>query len=363
MYRVLVAEDSATARHLLVAILSADPDIEVVGQARDGAEALKLCTVLRPDVVTMDVQMPVMDGVEATRRIMAECATPVIMVSSLQPEDVKSSMNAFGAGAVAVLAKPAGPGTPRFEQDARALITTLKQVVEAKRESAAAPASEAEPPAAAVRAPTAPHDARPVLQPSPRSAASAGLTVVGLVAETGGPFALRTIFKALPATVKPPILIVQHIAVGFTRGFAAWLRESTQRDVKLAVHGERIATGGVYIAPDERHLTVDGDHLVVTEGPPIDGARPSGSALLGSLATHYGARALGAVLSGAGQDGVEGLRQLRDAGGEVFAQDEASCAVYGMPKTAVRAGIVMKGTPLSAITAQVVTASARGTVK
>lgn len=358
MLRVLVAEDSATARHLLVAILSADPDLEVVGQARDGAEALKLCTILRPDVVTMDVQMPVMDGVEATRRIMAECATPVIMVSSLQPEDVKSSMNAFGAGAVAVLAKPAGPGTPRFEQDASALIATLKHVATAGRGAGAPPAAEGAPSGTTPAVATPPAD---VQRSPPRTAVSARLSVVGLVAETGGPVALRAIFKALPADVKPPIFIVQHIAVGFTRGFAAWLRESTHRDVKLAVHGDRVAVGGVYIAPDERHLTVDGDHLVVAEGPPIDGARPSGSALLESLAAHYGAHAFGVVLSGAGQDGVAGLRKLREAGGEVFAQDEASCAVYGAAKAAVRAGVVTKGTPLAAIAAELVAATARVT--
>lgn len=338
MLRVLVAEDSATARLLIVSILSADPGITVVGQARDGEEAIELCTSLRPDVVTMDIQMPVLDGLEATRKIMATVPTPVIVVSSLDPNDIERSMTAFNAGALAVLAKPAGPGTPRFERDSRELLTTIKAVAGSR---------PAAPPAAAAT------------EAHPGRSAAAAVEAVGIVAATGGPIALRALFKALPASCKPPIFIVQHIASGFAQGFAAWLRETTQRTVQVAADGDAIQPGVVYIAPDDHHMAVAGRKVVVTSDGPVDGSRPSGSVLLTSLASEFGAGAAGVLLTGNGSDGVDGLRHVRDAGGAVFVQDEASSTTFGTASEALAAKIVTTPTALAMIPVRIAELVAR----
>lgn len=336
MLRVLVAEDSATARMLITSLLSSDPDITVVGQAKNGEEAVALASQLHPDVITMDIQMPVMDGLEATRQIVAASSTPVIMVSSLDPADVSKSMLAFNAGALSVLAKPSGPGTPRFEKDCRDLIATVKALSESRT-------SETAPTVAASAAPaSAPAPKHAMVE---RSASAPPIEVIGLVAATGGPLALRAFFKALPAKSTPPIFIVQHIAAGFSIAFASWMHVATGRTVKVAEHGEKVASGVVYIAPDDRQLTVEDRTIALSSDAPVDGARPSGTVLLSSLATAYGASAAGVVLTGTGVDGVEGLRQIRDAGGAVYAQDEASCTVYETPLAAHSAGVVSKLTP------------------
>ena len=335
--RVLVAEDSPTARRSLVLLLRADPELEVVGEARDGAEAIELCKKLRPDLVTMDIQMPVMDGVEATRRIMIESATPVVMVSSLDPNDVRSSMNALNAGALAVLAKPAGPGTPRFERNVRELITTIKAMAQVKlvRRWAAVP-------------PYRTTGTQPALL-APRE-----IAVVGLVSSTGGPHALRSVLTALPAEFGPPIMIVQHIAAGFAQGLAEWLTSTTKRTVTLAVDGECFVNGAVYLAPDDRHLEVSHDRLIVAASSPVDGFRPSGTRLFSSLAAVFGPRAIGVIMTGMGRDGVAGLLEMRDAGSAILAQDEASCDIFGMPGAAVSAGAVTTTTPLSEIPTRLV---------
>ena len=342
--RILIAEDSPTARRLLVMLLSADPELEVVGQAKDGAEAIDLCKKLRPDLVTMDIQMPVMDGVEATRRIMIESATPVVMVSSLDPNDVRSSMHALNAGALAVLAKPAGPGTPRFERDSRELITTIKAMAQVKlvRRWATVPPYRAS-----------------GLHPIPLEARQ--IAIVGLVSSTGGPNALRSVLAALPADFAPPIMIVQHIAAGFAEGLAEWLSSTTKRVVKLATDGERFVNNVVYVAPDDRHLEVARDHLIVAASPPVEGFRPSGTRLFSSLASVFGPRAVGVIMTGMGHDGVAGLLEMRDAGSAVFAQDEASCDIFGMPGAAVTAGAVTTTTPLTAIANRLVELVAKDT--
>lgn len=333
--RVLVAEDSPTARRLLVTLLSADPGIEVVGEACDGAEAIELCKKLRPDLVTMDIQMPGMDGVEATRRIMIEAATPVVMVSSLEPTDVKQSMLALDAGALAVLPKPSGPGTPRFEREGQELVATIKAMAQVKLVR---------------RWPTIP----PYRSAGPAPAQTREVAIVGLVASTGGPNALRRVLAALPVEFSPPIVIVQHIANGFAGGLAEWLTSTTRRRVKLAIDAERFEERGVYVAPDNRHLEVSRDRLVVSDAAPVEGFRPSGSRLFSSLATVFGARAVGVIMTGMGQDGVAGLLEMRDAGSAVFAQDEASCDIFGMPGAALARGAVTTTTPLNEIPTRLV---------
>ncbi len=342
MLRVLVAEDSATARLLIVSLLSSDADIEVVGQARNGQEAVALCEQLRPDVVTMDIQMPIMDGIEATRLIVAQSATPVIMVSSLDPADVTRSMTAFNAGALAVLAKPSGPGTPRFEKDCRELIATVKALSELQPGVSHVPPTSPAPAAAlpTSKAPAPP--AAPLARPQPSR-----IEVIAMVCSTGGPIALRAFFKALPAKCTPPIFIVQHIAAGFAGAFADWLSGSAGRTVRVAIDGERVTPGVVYVAPDDCHLSVVAGAVVLSQEPAEETVRPSGTVLLASLAKAYGPRAAGVLLTGNGVDGVAGLRDLRDAGGAVFAQDQASCTTFETPRAALEAGVVEKTTTLA----------------
>lgn len=336
MLRILVVDDSATNRRLLRQILGADPEIEIVGEGTNGEEAIALCQKLQPDLITMDIDMPVMDGVEATRRIMVEASTPVVMVSGLEPTDVRRSMHALNAGAVAILAKPGGPGSKNFERDCRELVATVKAMAQVKLVR---------------RWPrTPPYQAARDRAPLP----AAPIAAIGLVASTGGPKALRQLLSALPATFPTPILIVQHIASGFAEGFASWLRDTTKRDIKIAVDGEPVARNIVYIAPDDRHLQVAHDRIVITATAPVGGFRPSGTLLFTSLAEAYGRAAIGVIMTGMGSDGVSGLRALRDAGGFVLAQDEASCDIFGMPGAALDAGVVEATTTLADLPARIV---------
>ncbi|MBU8897943.1 chemotaxis response regulator protein-glutamate methylesterase [Corallococcus sp. H22C18031201] len=326
--RIVVAEDSPTARRLLVEILRADSGLEVVGEARDGVEAVALTERLRPDLVTMDIQMPRMDGLDATRRIMTDVPTPVVVVSTLVERDIQTSMAALRAGALAVLQKPVGPESPAFDAESRRLRDTLRAMAEVKVvrrwPDRAIPAT----------APVAPPLAT---RPS----------VVAMAASTGGPAALYQILSGLPASFPVPVLVVQHIALGFGEGLARWLGTATPLRVKVAEAGEPLTPGCVYLAPDDRHLglTADG-RAEVSNAAPVHGFRPSANWLFRAVARTHGAASLAVMLTGMGQDGLDGIRELHQAGGRVLAQDEASSVVYGMPGMVVGAHLAHEVIPL-----------------
>lgn len=328
MIRVVVAEDSLTVRELLVEILQSDPEIQVVGQAKDGAEALELAVRLKPDLVTMDIHMPIMDGFAATKEIMVQAPTPILIVSSsTSGRDVELSLNAMRAGALMVVAKPDDLRSARFDGRRDELVAMAKAMARVKvvRRWGGRAESRAVRPAAPPRV---------VGPPVP-------VRLVAIAASTGGPAALQRILAALPRDFAAPVVVVQHIATGFAQGLADWLSASCNLRVKVAEHGEPLLKRSVFLAPDDRQLGVSPDgRVVVVDAPPVNGFRPSGTYLFASAAKGYRASLAAVILTGMGSDGVEGLKAVRAAGGRVLAQDEASSVVYGMPGEAVAAGVV-----------------------
>jgi two-component system chemotaxis response regulator CheB len=356
--RVLVTEDSVVARALLVSIVGRDPGLEVVGEARDGEEAVALAAKLKPDVITMDVHMPKLDGLEATRRIMAEAPTPIVVISAIDPKDVRLSFEALDSGALAVLAKPTGPAAPDFADRAAEIVNTIKtmagvRVVKRRPKLGAASAT----PEPAAPTPQTPHPT----PPATRAATRRRIDVVAIGSSTGGPDALGKIVGALPATAPVPIVIVQHITVGFHQGLVDWLNNVTPLNVKLGVDGEPIKTGEVVIAPGEHHMTIDaGRRIKLIDEGPVRGHRPSATKLFQSVTKVYGANALGVILTGMGDDGADGLVDLHKAGGWVIGQDEATCVVYGMPREAALRGAVSEVLPLGEIAGGIVSAWSHG---
>lgn len=322
MIRVMVVEDSPTARALMVEILQSDPEIEVVGEATHGAEAVEMTGRLRPDLITMDIHMPGMDGFTATKHIMAQSPTPIIIVSSsMSGPDVEHSLNAIQAGALMLLPKPDNPTSARFDYRRTELLTMAKAMATVK----------------VVRR----WNAAPSAAPGRHQSHAGPIRIVAIAASTGGPAALHRILSSLPRDFKAPIVVVQHITAGFIGGLADWLRGSCPLEVKVAEPGEELRPKHVYLAPDTGHLGVTPTgRVAISDEPPRNGFRPSADHLFESVAAAYGSSVAGIVLTGMGTDGVDGLRSVKAAGGHVLAQDEASSIVYGMPRVAVTAGIV-----------------------
>jgi two-component system chemotaxis response regulator CheB len=346
--RVLVVEDSPVQRAVLIALLEADPELEVAGWAADGLQAVQAVARLRPDVVAMDLRMPRLDGLEASRRIMHQTPTPIVLITAAAQAggDERLAYDALQAGALTLVPKPSVVTTAgaldllasREAQDLLRAIKSMAQVKVVRRRSPDRPA--AAPPAAPLPAET-PLPTRP-------------LQVVAVGASTGGPQALSTILPQLPATFPLPVLVVQHISDGFAAGLVAWLSTRCALPVNLATPGWVLDRPGVVVAPTGQHLVVHGRTVLLSDEPPLGGHRPSATVLFRSVARAYGAGAVAVLLSGMGDDGAAGLRDLKRAGGVTVAQDEASCVVFGMPGAAVALGAVDHVLPPAAIAPRLV---------
>jgi len=336
--RVLVVEDSLTVRKRIVEALSADPGVEVVGEAEDGKQAIELCQALRPDVVTLDMILPVMTGLAATEFIMAYFPTPILIVSaSTNRGELFKTYDALAAGAVDVLEKPKGDETD--EGWGAQLVSRVKLV-------------------SRIKVITHPRGrlggmSRGVpLAPSARRSSPRPCSVVGIGASTGGPGAVLAILRSLPRTFPIPILLVLHIGRPFDTAFADWLDGQSPLRVSHPEDGDplpSVGAGRVLMAPADYHLIVEGGRLRLSMAPERHFCRPSVDVLFESLAREMGDRTAGCLLTGMGRDGAQGLLSIRRAGGLTVAQDEATSVVFGMPREAIHLGAAERVLPLDDI--------------
>ncbi|GJJ05741.1 chemotaxis response regulator protein-glutamate methylesterase [Duganella rhizosphaerae] len=338
--RVLVVDDSPVARELLAYLLNSDPALEVIGVVADGEQAVEAAARLRPDVITMDIHLPRLDGYAATRMIMETCPTRIVMVTaSPVAHEVADNFRVLEAGALAVLAKPSGPGHPEHAQITDELLRTVKLMAEVsvvrrwrRNDSWGASAASASVSVSASSSSS---------PPPPAPAAGAELRLVAIGASTGGPLALHTILARLRQPFAAPILVVQHISPGFVAGLVEWLGRGCGGAVRVAGHGELALAGNIYLAPDDAHMTVRAEggvaRIALSSAPPEHGARPAVARLFHSAAA-FGPRAAGVLLTGMGRDGAQELLTMQQAGALTIAQDPDSAIVNGMPGEAVRLG-------------------------
>ena len=324
LIRVLVAEDSPVLRDFLVNILSAEADIQVIATAVDGVQAVDAVARLKPDVVTMDIHMPRLDGFEATRRIMENHPVPIVIVSSMMSDQVAATFRAIEVGALAFVPRPHGIGHRDYAASAGDLVQTVRLMAEVK----------------VVRRWPKPEAIGRRAAPArvPRTVLAPGAKIVAIGASTGGPIALQTILAGLSPDFPAPLLVVQHISPGFVQGFAEWLGTSSPLPVHVARHGDRPLAGQVYLAPDGAHMGIAADLIQLDDGASENGIRPSISYLFRSVAREFGPNAAGVLLSGMGADGAADLKYLRDAGATTVAQSKESSVVHGMPGVAIGLG-------------------------
>ncbi|MBI5756263.1 MAG: chemotaxis-specific protein-glutamate methyltransferase CheB [Nitrospirae bacterium] len=327
MINVLIVEDSLVVRKYLKHILESDKTIRVIGTAEDGMEAVEFVREKRPDVITMDINMPGMNGLEATRQIMETNPVPIVIVSaSYNRKDVEKSFRAMEAGAVAIVEKPAGNAHPDYYEATRNLIQTVKLMSEIK----------------VVRR-------LPRTRPSRRGSAAIPqlspdliperIKLVAIGASTGGPPVIQAILAGLQKGFPAPLLVVQHIAKGFLKGLTEWLKETTGHPVHIAKDGERILQGHIYFAPDDFHMGLEGkSRIALSKTDPENGIRPSVSYLFRSAARASGGNMIGVLLTGMGKDGADELKLMKERGAVTIAQDRKSSVVFGMPGEAVRLG-------------------------
>jgi two-component system chemotaxis response regulator CheB len=342
--RVLVVEDSLTVRRRLCEVLSADPGLVVIGEAEDGRRAIERCQALRPDVITMDMMLPVLSGLSATEYIMAYCPCPILIVSaSTNRGELFKTYEALAAGAVDVLDKPLGdesdPGWELRLVAAVKMVARIRVITHLRTRLGSRPAPAPGPPPA-----------------------GGERRVVAVGASTGGPGAVVELLRGLPAGFTLPVLLVLHIGAPFARALADWLDAQTGRRVSYAGDGERVAdaAGRVVMAPPGLHLAVRNGCFRLHDGPERHSCRPSIDVLFESLAGEYGPAALACLLTGMGRDGAAGLLAIRLAGGATIAQDERTSVVYGMPREAALLGAAERILPLDGIAAEIARQCAGG---
>jgi len=341
--RVLVVDDSAIVRKVLADVLNQQPDIEVVGTAPDAFVARDKIVSLRPDVLTLDVEMPRMDGLTFLEKLMKHYPLPVIVVSSLTQSSTRAALEALNRGAVDVLAKPGGPYSVADLKDDLPQRVRAAAAARLRRNGTPAPVP-------------APRPASPPSAPMQARAASGGAPpqqVIAIGASTGGTVAIEHVLTALPAEM-PPIVITQHIPPGFSTTFAQRLNKVCAMEVKEAEGGERLEHGLALVAPGNRHLEIErvpggGWRTRLHDGPKVCYQRPSVDVLFRSVARETGPHAIGVLLTGMGADGAAGLLEMRRAGADTIAQNEETCVVFGMPREAIRLGAAQQVLPLGEI--------------
>lgn len=337
--RVLIVDDSLVAREMLAQILATDPDIEVVGMARDGEEAIDATARLRPDLITMDIHMPKMDGLQATEQIMAFTPTPILVVSSsVHGEGIGRAFDALQMGALEVIKKPEPRDWADMEKIGHEVIRRVKVLARVRvithikgKLAQVGRAATFEPTSATKTAAAAPGGSH---------------LIVAIGSSTGGPSALLAILGRLPKDFPVPIVIAQHIADGFVPGLVSWLDAGCAIKVSAAQDGEEIAPGIAYLAPTGMNLVTDGSVLRYQKPKAGQLYIPSADTLFESVCYSYGKRAIGLILTGMGADGAIGLKAMRAAGAATFGQDEATSTVFGMPKAAEEMGAVQKLLPI-----------------
>jgi two-component system chemotaxis response regulator CheB len=323
MIRVVIVEDSPVAQQYLIYLLTSDSSIKVVGVAKNGLEAIEIVKRERPDVITMDIHMPIMDGFEATRMIMKTVPTPIVIVSaSTEATEAEATFKALEAGALAFVRRPPGFDHLDFDVAAKELVKTVKLMSEVKviRRFSTTTRTEKSPP----------------ISLASSSSDRPEIRLIAIGASTGGPVALQEILSILPHDLPVPVLIVQHIASGFKLGFVNWLAGTSNFPLSVASHGEYLLPGHGYIAPDNLHMGVDINmRIVLSDHAPENGVRPSVDYLFRTVAAVMGPHAAGVLLTGMGRDGAKELKTMRERGSVTIAQDEASSIVFGMPYEAI----------------------------
>lgn len=324
MIKVLLVEDSPVMQQLLAYTISADPVLKVVGIAENGEEAIEAVKKFHPDVIAMDMHMPKLDGLQATRIIMGTSPIPIVIVSgSSAGKDVAFTFSMFEAGALAIVKKPPGVDHPDYKKEAQELIKTLKLMSEVKLVRRVSYSTKKQ-------APTEPAIGEKIsMEPE--------IQVIAIGASTGGPLVLQKILSGLPKNIPVPLLIVQHIAQGFTEGFVEWLKNTTNFPIHIASHGEYPLPGHGYVAPDNFHLGVErGPRIVLSSHELENGLRPSVAYLFRTAAQAFGSGAVGVLLTGMGRDGAEELKIMKENGAITIAQNEESSVVHGMPGEAIK---------------------------
>lgn len=324
MIKVLVVDDSAVARDFLAHLIGTTPGMQVVGTAADGYEAIEAVERLKPDLVTMDIIMPRMNGPQAIERIMQTNPTPIVVVTGHTiTEEVRATFQSLESGALAIVPRPYGADSLDHEASARDLLQTIRLMSEVK----------------VVRRWKSTPRTRPPMVGAANAESAKGFRVVAIGASTGGPSVLKQLIGDLRADFPAPILIVQHIAAGFVEGFVSWLGDTCSLPVQIARAGERLLPGRVYVAPDGLHLGVDLNECVtLTPDRPNVLLCPSVSHLFHSVAHCYGPHAVGVLLTGMGRDGADGMLRLKQMGAITIAQDRESSVVHGMPGEAIKLG-------------------------